>query len=91
MRIIYKYELPLRGKEAIPMPRDARLLSVGVQGGGVVLWAEVDPREPEVRRELESRFTGQRIERKGGEPYVGTVTLVPGDPLVVHVFDLGEL
>lgn len=100
---IFKFELRIHGRCAVPMPQGSRLLSIGNQGVGLVIWAEVDEEQPTVERLFDSRFTGQvsgpswssgtGIREPRGE-YVGTAILPAPDlpnGLVCHVYDLGEV
>lgn len=88
----------------VPMPRGARLLSVGKQvatdprhaeawppGEAVFLWAMVDPEAPTVTRRICVGGTGHNYVPEWGEsPFLGTVSLLGGH-FIVHVFDGGEV
>lgn len=84
---IYKYPLNASGpgRHAEYMPEEAKLLSIGEQGGQLVLWALVDLSAPLRMRHFELCWTGF----PGPDPrstYVGTCQV---GPLVWHVFDVG--
>lgn len=74
------------GRAWVDLPQDAELLSVGVQGFDLVVWAKVDPGHPVGGRRLIVVNTGQEI---SGFPvdakFLGTVT-TPGG-VVWHVWD----
>ena len=50
MRTIWKYELAMIGRQTVPMPADAEILSVQVQAGVPCLWALVKPDAPTAPR-----------------------------------------
>ncbi|MFH5927065.1 DUF7352 domain-containing protein [Roseomonas xinghualingensis] len=83
VQAIYKYIL--RPGEPVMMPaRSGRMISVGVQGDDICLWASVDP----MTRERPCTFhvvpTGGRV--PDFSTFVGTVML-HGGALVFHVFE----
>lgn len=86
MRSIYKYVLPIGDIVPVTMPEHAVLLSVAEQNGALCLWAEVDPSNREVTREIRLRGTGHPLGDEGR--YVGTVAMTYG--LVWHVYDQPE-
>lgn len=67
----------------VPMPYDARVLSVGVQRGKVCVWALVDPDMPKVLHPFVIVPTGEQMPDHGR--FLGTVML--RGFLVFHVFD----
>jgi len=84
-RTIWKFPLPLSDSVAIAMPERSRVLSVGVQSGGVrqlQLWADVNPGAAIVIRRFEIRGTGHPLGDVGR--FIGTV--IDG-PFVWHVFE----
>lgn len=77
------------------MPEGAKLLHIGVQMDGPMLWALVDPDRPTVVRQIRIAGTGHPINfdearTSGLLRYVGTFMANAGT-LVFHVFDFGEL
>lgn len=42
MKSIWKYKLEITDEQSIEMPKGSKVLSVGVQDGVPVIWAEVD-------------------------------------------------
>lgn len=83
-RYIYKYPLNLHGTMALP--KNAKLLHVQVQGGVIMLWAEITENLVKVVRRVPVYGAGEELPADPGT-YVGTV--VHGD-YVWHVYDLGE-
>lgn len=96
---IYKYKIPVPTQGpavSVPMPADAKLLHVAVQGDVAHLWALVDPAAVQVQRTLFVVSTGAALHatpvHPRGVPYVGTfhMPMTPWPELVFHVFDGGE-
>lgn len=84
-QVIWKFTL-LPTNKTVQMPRGARVLSVGVQGDDIVLWAIVEP-----TNKTESRFfhvipTGSPMVIYDTK-FIGTVQM---GPLVFHVFEEPE-
>lgn len=91
MNTIWKFQVHQSGvRQALDMPRGAKLLHLGVQSGQVYIWAQVDTAAPRVRRQFELVGTGYDLGDVAAGDYVGTVFLQNG-ALVLHGFDLGEL
>lgn len=87
---IWKFTLDPYGTR-VQMPKGARLLHVHEQAGDVCVWAEVDMTAPNVDRILIPVGTGHPIPRVA-LAYVGTAHLVEaGTPVVLHVYDGGEV
>lgn len=80
MLTIHKFKI----QATIPMPKHARILSVGAQYGIMVLWAQVDTEEPMVARRIDIVATGQ--EYRCDEKLIGRVDI---EGLVFHIFDGG--
>lgn len=93
MRTVFKFELPIltdvddNDQVHVKMPRGANVLHVGVQEGGVFVWAIVDRDEEFTERHFGIIGTGNRIDHveKPGNIYVGTVH---HGPFVWHVFEV---
>tara|TARA_R110002020_G_scaffold193923_1_gene394506 strand:- start:4226 stop:4492 length:267 start_codon:yes stop_codon:yes gene_type:complete len=85
MKIIYKYEIPVGGGN-IKMPYVSTALSVGVQNGSLMLWAEVDPDSSDVTSRFEVFGTGHDIPEDMGvsRRFIGTAFM---DSLVWHVYE----
>jgi hypothetical protein len=58
--VIWKYEM-MSHRAVIKTHEDAQFLSVGVQDGIIVLWAEVDPTRPPAERVFEAVNTGSPL------------------------------
>lgn len=86
---IWKFELvPMDNR--IKMPLGSRILSVGVQGAALMMWAVVSPDLQESQRDIFVAMTGQQYTAgQVGGHFVGTLLHPTG--LVFHVFDHGEV
>jgi len=87
MKRIWKFLLTPEG--VIEMPINAEILSAGVQGEEIYIWAIVEPGSPTETRRFQTYGTGHQIDI---DPdylwFIGTVFL--GSlvfPLVFHVFE----
>lgn len=78
---IYKYDLPIRDRQQLRLPRGATPLTVGAQGGQLKLWALVDPEKPP--EPVEVCIVGTGHEWPPGFRHLGTVEVTYG--LVWHV------
>ena len=80
------------GRAVIEMPADAEILSVGLQGKSLMLWAIVDPDRATSRRTIEIFFTGQPFEI-ADRKFIGSVQHEGAIATVLwHVFEwIGEL
>jgi hypothetical protein len=88
LKLIWKFALPNLGQNSVEMPAKAKLLGVGHQDGRTTVWAEVDPMEIKVWRQLVVVGTGMDFDPLDKLKYVGTDF---GDaPLVWHVYDGGD-
>ena len=86
---VFKYQLQVISDQRIEMPKDAKVLHVGVQNNVMCLWAMVDGNAPLVKRHIGIYGTGHYIP-VDVEPshFVGTVM---AGMFVWHIFDLGEV
>ncbi len=81
---IFKYPVI---KEAVDLPRDAEILSVGVQDQGVFLWALVDPDAVMEEKRFYVYGTGHEVEDRQLKKFIGTIFQ---GQFVWHVFqDVG--
>lgn len=87
--VIWKFPLPMVGEGMIEMPRGAAVLTVQTQGNepmlwAPMLWAEVDPKAPKIKRRFVIYGTGHPMQ---GEPmsYVATFQM-NGGQLAFHVY-----
>lgn len=83
--MIWKFPLPIDDEVSVKMPRDARVLSVAVQEGAVVVWAVVNPLHRTVSRRFRIVGTGHPFNDLAEWQFVGTVQ-THGGALVWHVF-----
>jgi hypothetical protein len=87
MKTVYKYALPIEDEVRIPLPAFAEVLSVGVQGENLFVWALVDPSIPNLHKTFRIAGTGHPIEEPEKWKFIGTVFLYEGS-FVAHVFEL---
>lgn len=87
MHTIWKYELKIADEQTIRMPIGATILSVGLQGGLLVMWAKVDPAKWGAGRAEDRTIyvmgTGNPFD-EDAKQFIGTVQMPNG--LVWHVF-----
>ena len=86
MLTIWKYPLPVENALRVDMPKDARILSVQIQGGMPCLWALVNPDAEKERRMFSVLETGEPIESVEALTYIGTVQQ-SGGSYVFHLFE----
>jgi hypothetical protein len=86
MRTVYKFEI--QPEHTLRLPKGSGILSVGVQGDKMFLWALVDPRNEVVseERRIEVYGTGHEIPNPGDLEFIGTLIMYGGF-LVFHVFE----
>lgn len=83
---IWKYHL-VPGTNKIALPKTSKALSIGWQGGDLVMWVlMLDPGFAHQR--IERRFlavvTGEEFERSNTDEYVGTAV----SSIIAHVFEM---
>jgi hypothetical protein len=87
-RLIWKFELP-PWSIFIDIPQGATLLSAGIQGDDIVVWARCNPNAPKVSRMVAAHPTGVPFPPAYDDAeFLATVQMADG--LVFHVFDGGE-
>lgn len=85
MRKIWKYELHGLQSTVFEMPRNARIVHVGMQGDVICLWALVNENAEKDRRVFRPFGTGHGIPTiRGSYEYVGTVF---DGPFVWHIME----
>lgn len=84
MKTIHKYEIPLQG--GIDIPKGADILSVGNQGGGLYLWALIEPSTSLEHRDIIVVGTGHPFNHPT-TVFIGTVHF-PAVNLVWHIFEV---
>lgn len=72
----------------LKMPRFAQILSVQFQGNaGIMVWAEVDPSQPEETRYFEVYCAGASLPEDGYfREYLDTL-LLDGGSFVIHIYE----
>lgn len=84
MKTIWKFPLPYADNPVVDMPLGSRVFAVGVQNGGIVVWAHVETAN---KRKARHKFfivgTGQAMPERHVR-HIGTVQI---GALVRHVFE----
>lgn len=80
---IYKYALLVEDYQELDLPLGARVLSVGVQAGEIVIWVLVDETAAPAKAGFWIRSTGHDATGMSFVRFLGTVQ---HGPLVWHVF-----
>lgn len=83
-RVIWKYQLVPASEQVIKMPARSEILSVGMQGGQICLWAMVAPAADLVDRVIEVIGTGNPTVNRDRR----LIGRVMPDPFVFHVFEV---
>ena len=81
MKSIYKYKLEPQGENVLELR--GRVLSAGVQGDDIVVWAVHDDELTPRKVRVSTRGTGHWLEDVDPNGFIGTVFL---GPLVFHIF-----
>ena len=86
--VIWKYPIPMLDEFSLPLPGDARVLSVQMQDGAIQLWALVQPKAAARARRFRMIGTGHPIAaaEEARLAFVGTFQL-SGGALVFHLFE----
>ena len=88
--VVHKYNLRAADLQQLSMPKHAKILSVQLQRGELVLWAFVDiSNEPELRT-IELITTGNSVYDDYKRVFIDTVQL-HSDNLVYHFFEIMEI
>jgi len=90
MNTIWKYDIPEEGLFDIEMPKDAKILSIGVQHKEPKMWVQVDTKNEKETRSFAMFRTGydmDRVLKNLDLKYLGTF-LVSDDKLVFHLFEI---
>lgn len=88
--VVYKYPLGISDYTVLDLPSGARLLHADVQGGGgMMLWALVDPDQPAEPRRIAILGTGHAVKVLDGDrlQHINTF-LVDGGAFVFHAFEV---
>lgn len=81
---IFKYELKIATTQCIYIPKESKILSVGVQKANIVLWVLVTEAIENVPRIIEVCGTGRTIPESNKLNFIGTVII---NPFVWHIFE----
>ena len=90
MKEIWKFSFNPTELATVSIPKGAQVLSAGVQGVMLCIWAEVDIGADRVLHGFAIRGTGHPTDNLPSDArFLNTVFMEEG-ALVFHVFDLGE-
>lgn len=81
--IIHKYRVDVTDTSVVPMPRGAKILHFGEQGGHLCLWALVNPKNAQQDYKFLIRGTGNPLTGKEG----GHLATVQMGHFVWHIFE----
>ena len=85
---VWKFRVAFNGS-GVEMPKGAHILSADIRDDSLMVWARVDPEARTVTRRIPVYGTGYMLEDFDAElPLIATVFM---GPLVLHVFDGGEV
>lgn len=87
MSVIYKYPMEIADYQTIGMPIGSKILSVGNQGGELMLWVEVTESLEMIDRSFIVRGTGNPWTFCILDTFIGTAII---DPFVWHVYEWGR-
>jgi len=93
MKTIYKYQVPIKGRFSLTLPKEAVILSFQKQRGIPVIWAQINTGHNDEDRKFRLYGTGhpiKNIPQDIGLHYIGTIQqnfaeAVPA--LVWHLFE----
>ena len=75
-KTIWKYELNIRDKQTVIMPKDAKIVSIQTQGHAASIWAIVDPEAETEEVEFHMFGTGHPIsDEEYKRRYIGTIQI----------------
>lgn len=84
---IWKFTLPVTDHPVVSMPKGAKVLSAGMQGGDLQIWALVDPEASKELRKFRVAGTGLPLEDEiASQRFIGTVQMM-GGALIWHIFE----
>jgi len=86
MKQIWKYQLTVRDRMHVLMPRGAKILTVQIQRDNPCVWALVDPEKADERRTFVIFGTGHPVIHDERLIYIGSFQL-DGGALIFHVFE----
>lgn len=92
MKKIFKYTLPIEKTFEVILPEEAEILKIGVQGEAdtPVMWALVNPENPEETRHFQMLATGEGPDNSATwHNYIGTIQ--PLGALTFHIFEYNKI
>jgi hypothetical protein len=85
MITIWKFPLAICHSQVVRMPEGAKVISIQIQNGEPVVWAEVDTDAPNVFRTFFTFGTGDEMDQAFEGQFVGTYQMDQGR-FVAHVY-----
>lgn len=86
METIWKFPIKVTDVQSIPIPEQAKILTVQVQNGQPCVWVQLDPGHAKTGRTIRIAGTGHPLPDAESLLYIGTFQL-HGGGLVFHVFE----
>ncbi len=86
MLTIYKYQMNADDVIVVEIPKDAKILTVQMQGETPCIWAAVNPDARKVERRFRMYGTGHPIDENLTLEYIDTFQM-HGGMLVFHLFE----
>lgn len=86
MKIIYKYEVPLKKEFTLSLPAGAQVLCCQVQNSVPHIWVILDTIKPQETRQFSIYGTGEPIPKETMLSYIGTFQL-NGGGYIGHLFE----
>ncbi len=83
---IYKYVIPILEDFYLDLPIQAKILAFQIQDESPVIWTLLDPCNDVESRRFSVRGTGEVIDSKDSDIYIGTVQKKHG--FVWHLFEV---
>lgn len=86
-KVIYKYQMPVKEKFTMKLPKDAQILRVADQDGMFWLWAVVDTRKPDEERHFVAIKCGVNVPEDKILNYIGMCAIFVQQELALYIFE----
>lgn len=88
MKRVYKYELGIKEKQSLDLPKDSKIIRVDDVDGRLFLWAIIEDSESKLEnRVIELYKTGMPLENYDNLGYLGFCKVFIGQELGMYVFE----
>jgi hypothetical protein len=90
MRVIYKYQIPIKESFTISMPKNAKIIRIDDVDGLCFMWAEVDTNNPNENRDFRAYKTGQEFKNEEGISlsYLGFCKIFIAQELCLYIYEV---